>query len=122
MSARDETDEGHLRLTPVDLPVPVQVDIAALRTDDDFGNAAFELLKEASMTLIWLAGRIPSIPYERDAAIRRALVKRLNLLGKSLLCDIANNSGYQQTQIVRQIIEVASNYLYLARMSPGSAI
>jgi hypothetical protein len=97
-----------------DLPEPYQLDLSNLKTDGDFGEAAFELLKETSMTVVWLTGRIPPRPFERNEAIRRGLLKRLNLLGKSLLSDISGNSGYQQLQIVRQVVECASNYFYLS--------
>jgi hypothetical protein len=36
------------------------------------------------------------------------------MLSKSLLSDIAHDSGYQQEVIVRQVIEVAANYFYLS--------
>lgn len=49
----------------------------------------------------------------RPICHRANQLRRKNLLGKSLLSDISNNSGYQQLQIVRQIVEVASNYFYL---------
>ena len=101
-------------LIETDLPKPYQLDLSGLKDEDDYGLVAFELLKETSMTLVWLIGRVPSTPFERNEAIRRGLLKRLNLLGKSLLSDISSNSGYQQLQIVRQIAETASNYIYLA--------
>jgi hypothetical protein len=110
----DSQTAGPYALTEGDLPQPYQLDLSRLNSDEDFGEAAFELLKETSMTVVWLCGRIPPTPFGRDEAIRRGLLKRLNLLGKSLLSDISNNSGYQQLQIVRQIVEVASNYFYLS--------
>ena len=108
-------------LTEADLPEPYQVDLASLKTDDNFGEAAFELLRETSMTVVLLMGRIPPTPFGRNEAIRRGLLKRLNLLGKSLLSDISGNSGYQQLQIVRQIVEVASNYFYLSEDDASGA-
>ena len=66
------------------------------------------------MLVLLLARNIPPTPFQRNEAIRRGLIKRLSLLGKSLLCDVSENSGYQQLQIARQVIEAASNYLYLA--------
>lgn len=113
MSLSDTQDESQ-GLTEADLPEPYELNLSNLKDEDGFGEAAFELLKETSMMVVWLVGRIPSTPFERNEAIRRGLVKRLNLLGKSLLSDISGNSGYQQLQIVRQIVEVASNYFYLS--------
>jgi len=111
-SDADDGTEPHT-LSEADLPVPYQPDWSNLTTKDEFGEAAFELLKEASMTVLWLVHRIPPTPYQRNEAIRRGLIKRLALLGKSLLANISNDSGYQQLQIVRQIVDAASNYAYL---------
>lgn len=102
-------------LSEDDFPPRYEPDLESLKTDDDFGEAAFELLKEVGMTIVYLVGRIPDIPYQRNEAIRRALIKRLMLLGKSLLSDVAHNSGYQQLQITRQIAEAAASYFYLAQ-------
>lgn len=114
MDASDIDDENELRaLSEADLQPPYEPEWSNLKTKDDFGEAAFELLKEASVIVVLLVHRVPSTPYQRDEAIRRGLVKRLALLGKSLLANITNDSGYQQLQIVRQIIDAASNYVYL---------
>lgn len=114
MSPTEDPDEDKpYELTEADLPEPYQLDLSSLKTEDNYEEAAFELLKETSMTVVWLMGRIPPTPLDRNEAIRRGLLKRLNLLGKSLLSDISGNSGYQQLQIVRQIVETASNYFYL---------
>jgi len=86
----------------------------SLKTDDDYGKTSFELLKEVSMTVTLLVSTIPDTPFKRNEAIRRALIKRLSLLGKSLLSDVSCNSGYQQLQITRQIFEIAANYIYLS--------
>jgi|GEM_PF-2120297 len=110
-----------IALTEADLPKPYGLELSSLKDENGYEEAAFELLKEASMTVVWLMGRIPSTPFERNEAIRRGLVKRLNLLGKSLLSDISNNSGYQQLQIVRQIVETASNYFYLSEDDASGA-
>src|SRR4051812_21704031 len=101
-------------LTEDDLPARFELDLPAIKSQDDFGHAAFELLKEASMLVIMLVHAIPSEPFQRNDAIRRGLIKRLSLLGKSLLSDICHNSGYQQETLARQIVEAAANYLYLA--------
>jgi hypothetical protein len=113
MGTASDVDEPY-ELTEADLPEPYQFDLSSLESEDDFEEAAFELLKECSMTVVWLMGRVPPMPFERNEAIRRGLLKRLNLLGKSLLSDISGNSGYQQLQIVRQIVETASNDFYLS--------
>jgi len=115
-----EIEDGHLVVGLEDLPEPYPLDLSALKDQNDFGEAAFELLKETSTLLFYLAYRAPDRPLERNEAIRRGLIKRLNLLGKSLLSDICNNSGYQQLQICRQVVEAASNYLYLAENDSGS--
>ena len=112
----DKGDTGRLHeVVESDFPEPFEPDWLALGSDDDFGHAAFGLLTEAVLLAVLLVHRIPATPYHRDEAIRRGLVKRLVLLGKSLLADIAHNSGYQQTQIVRQLIEAAANYYYLSK-------
>jgi hypothetical protein len=111
-----DTPEGErIRpLTDADLPAPYHVDLAALKTQSDYGEAAFELLKESSLLVGLLVGCVGPAPFQRNEAIRRGLIKRLGLLGKSLLSDICHNSGYQQSQISRQIIEAVGNYFYLA--------
>lgn len=101
-------------MTEDDLPARFELDLPAIKSQDDYGHAAFELLKEASMLVIMLVHAIPSEPFQRNDAIRRGLIKRLSLLGKSLLSDICHNSGYQQETLARQIVEVAANYFYLA--------
>jgi len=111
-SSTEDADEP-IALSEADLPTPYEPDWPNLKTSGDFKEAAFELLKEASMTVIWLVHRIPPTPYPRNEAIRRGLIKRMALLGKSLLSNITDDSGYQQLQIVRQLIEAAANYVYL---------
>ncbi len=101
-------------MTEEDLPARFELDLPAIKCQDDYGHAAFELLKEASMLVVMLVHAIPSEPFQRNDAIRRGLIKRLSLLGKSLLSDICHNSGYQQETLARQIVEAAANYFYLA--------
>ncbi len=101
-------------ITKADLPAPYLPDLPSLITQDDFGNAAFELLRESTLLVVLLVHAIPSTPFLRNEAILRGLLKRLSLLGKSLLSDICHNSGYQQEPIIRQVIEAAANYFYLA--------
>ena len=101
-------------MTEDDLPARFELDLPAIKSQDNYGHAAFELLKEASMLVIMLVHAIPSDPFQRNDAIRRGLIKRLSLLGKSLLSDICHNSGYQQETLARQIVEAAANYFYLA--------
>lgn len=101
-------------MTEDDLPARFELDLPVIKSQDDYGHAAFELLKEASMLVIMLVHAIPSEPFQRNDAIRRGLIKRLSLLGKSLLSDICHNSGYQQETLARQIVEAAANYFYLA--------
>jgi hypothetical protein len=118
MNSTVAQDKG-MALTEADLPEPYELNLASLKAENDYEEAAFELLKETSMTVVWLVGRIPSTPFGRNEAIRRGLLKRVNLLGKSLLSDISGNSGYQQLQIARQIVETASNYFYLSEDEDG---
>lgn len=95
------------------MPARLELDLATITTPSDYEEAAFELLRETSMLVVTLAHAIPQRPFGRDEAIRRGLVKRLGLLGKSLLSDICHNSGYQQEVLAREIVEAAANYLYL---------
>lgn len=101
-------------IAKADLPAPYVPDLASLTSQDSFGNAAFELLRESTLLVVLLVHGIPSTPFQRNEAILRGLLKRLSLLGKSLLSDISHNSGYQQEPIIRQVIEAAGNYFYLA--------
>lgn len=96
------------------MPARYGLDLAAITKQDDFEHAAFELLRETSMLVVMLVHAVPAMPFERDEAIRRGLVKRLGLLSRSLLSDICHDSGYQQEVLVREIVEAAANYLYLA--------
>lgn len=107
-------------LTEADLPEPYQFDLSSFKNDDDFEKAAFELLKEATFTVTPLVSAIPATPFQRNDAIRRGLIKRLSLLGKSMLSDVMSESGYQHAQLSRQIIETAANYFYLADDEDGT--
>lgn len=109
-----EDSSGGFAISPSDLPDPYELDLAALKDQDDYSEAAFELLQESSMLVILLVHVMPKQPFQRNEAIRRGLIKRLGMLSKSLLSDIAHDSGYQQEVIVRQVIEVAANYFYLS--------
>jgi Family of unknown function (DUF5677) len=106
--------DGDQALTESTMPARHAIDLATITTQDDFGHAAFELLREASTLVVMLVHAVPAKPFERDEAIRRGLVKRLALLSKSLLSDICHDSGYQQEVLAREIVEAAANYLYLA--------
>lgn len=109
----DQPDNAY-PMSESDLPDRFSLDFAAITTQDDYGEAAFELLKEASLLVVLLVHAIPKTPFQRNEAIRRGLLKRLGMLSKALLSDIAHDSGYQQEVITRQIVEVAANYYYLA--------
>src|SRR6201995_3951039 len=109
----DGSDGGYA-ISKSDLPDRYQFDLATLKVQDDYVEAAFEVLQETSILVIWFVHVMPKTPFQRDEASRRGLIKRLGMLSKSLLSDIAHDSGSQQGVIVRQIIEVAANYLYLA--------
>jgi hypothetical protein len=108
----DEQEYGY-PLSQADLPDPFKLELPRIRTQDQFEQAAFELLKEASMLVVWLVHAVPKKPFERNEAIRRGLLKRLGMLSKALLSDICHDSGYQQEVLTRQIVEVAANYFYL---------
>lgn len=101
-------------ITKADLPERFKLDLASLQCQDDYLRSVFELLKETSLLAVLLVHGIPVTPFSRNEAIRRGLLKRLTLLGKSLLCDISQNSAYQQEQLSRQIVETAANYFYLS--------
>jgi hypothetical protein len=109
-----ETPGQGYPISESDLPDRFALDLTAIKTQDEFEEAAFELLKEASMLVVWLVHAIPVQPFERNEAIRRGLLKRLGMLSKALLSDISYDSGYQQEVLTRQIVEVAANYYYLA--------
>jgi len=98
---------------PSSLPDPVEIDWENLDSDNAFGEASFELLKDLVFTALPLASIVNGAPFERNEAILRACFLRTVLLGKSLLSDITFNDGYQQIQIGRQAYEVAANYMYL---------
>jgi hypothetical protein len=109
----EKPDQGE-PIRESDLPDRFSLDLAAITTQDDYGEAAFELLKEASMLVVWLVHGLPIQPFQRNEAIKRGLLKRLGMLSKALLSDISHDSGYQQEVLTRQIVEVAANYYYLA--------
>lgn len=111
--------DGDHALTEAAMPARYRFDLAAITTQNDFGHAAFELLRETSMLVVTLVHAVPAKPFERDEAIRRGLVKRLALLSKSLLSDICHDAGYQQEVLAREIVEAAANYLYLADDDAG---
>jgi Family of unknown function (DUF5677) len=109
----EERDEG-FAISESDLPDRHMVDPTTLGNQDDYGRTAFELLQETSLLTILLVHAMPDEPFQRNEAIRRGLIKRLGMLTKALLSDIAHDSGYQQEVIVREIVEVVANYFYLA--------
>lgn len=109
-----EPEDDFPAFSKADLPQPYEADPGSLDSDDEFGDAAFELLKESTLLVVLLVHVLPTTPFSRNEAIKRGLLKRVGLLGKSLLSDICHNSGYLQEPISRQIIEAAANYLYLA--------
>ena len=109
-----ETPSQGYPMSESDLPDRFNLDLAAITTQDEYGEAAFELLKEASLLVVLLVHAIPVQPFQRNDAIRRGLLKRLGMLSKALLSDISFDSGYQQEVLTRQIVEVAANYFYLA--------
>lgn len=110
---------GHA-LKEADLPEPYSPEVASFTTDDDYVEAAFELLKEAVFTVLALAGGLRDRPYQRDEAIRRGLIQCLGLLGKSMLSDAIYEQGYQQPVLGRQVIDAAATYFYLAEDNDGS--
>jgi hypothetical protein len=112
-------DEDKHVLTVADLPTPYDPNVANLGTEDQFVEAAFELLNETTFTVLPLVGSLRDRPFRRDEAIRRALVQRLGLLGKSMLSNAEHENGYLQSAIGRQIIDAAATYLYLAEDEDG---
>lgn len=113
-------NEDRRALTEADLPKPYRPEIASCATDDDYVEVAFALLKEATFTVLTLTGCLRDDPFQRDEAIRRGLVQRLGLLGKSMLSDAMHEHGYQQPALGRQIIDAAASYFYLAGDENGS--
>lgn len=113
-------DEDKHELTTADLPQPYRLNLSNLAGDHDYSEAAFELLKEAAFTVLALTGSLRGRPFQRDEAIRRALIQRLALLGKSMLSDAMHEHGYKQPALGRQIIDAAANYFYLAEDEDGS--
>ena len=107
-------------LTEADLPTPYQPDLSSFTSDDDYVGAAFELLKEVTFTVLALAGCLRGRPFQRDEAIRRGLLQRLGLLGKSMLSDAVHEDGYQQPALGRQVIDAVASYFYLAADTDGS--
>lgn len=105
--------DGAQPLDEAAMPAHHELDLGAITTQDDYEEGAFELLREASMLVVTLVHAVPAKPFGRDEAIRRGLVKRLGMLGRSLLSDICHDSGYQQEVLAREIVEAAANYLYL---------
>lgn len=112
--------EGKRVLTEADLPKPYLPDLARLISDDDYVEAAFELLKEVTLTVLLLAGSLRDRSFQRDEAIRRALILRMGLLGRSMLSDAMHENGYQHPALGRQIIDTAGSYFYLAEDTDGS--
>lgn len=101
-------------------PTRHQIDIDALRAGSDpdaFMTDAVELFKEvASVATLVAATDTEDRDYERDEAIRRALLVRLAKLANSLLNETCAGHGEQQFVMARQVLETAINLLYLLRV------
>ncbi len=79
-----------------------------------------ELLKEAAALSVLTCGIVPSVPHQRNPAIRCALLVRATKLARSLVIDTCVADGDQQLVLSRQVIETVATLAYLLEDEDGS--
>jgi Family of unknown function (DUF5677) len=78
-----------------------------------FGEASFELLKEAGTLTHLSAGLLPESTQTRDEAILCALVLKASKLSKAVIAMTAHLGGDRQIALVRELVEALATLHYL---------
>jgi Family of unknown function (DUF5677) len=87
--------------------------LKAAKSEDDFGEAAFELLKEAGILAHIAASLMPRPPLKRNEAIVSALILKASKLAKAVVAMTAHLGSDRQLALLRELIEALATLHYL---------
>lgn len=82
-------------------------------SEDPFGEASFELLKEAGIIAHLAAGLLPNTSLSRDRAILYALMLKASKLGRDMVAMTANHGADRQLVVIRELFECLATLSYL---------
>jgi Family of unknown function (DUF5677) len=88
-------------------------DLAKPTSEDPFGEASFELLKEAGILSHLAAGLLPNSALPRDRAILYALMLKASKLARELIAMTAQLGTDRQLALVRELLECLATLSYL---------
>lgn len=106
-----------------EMPVQYQPDWPRLKTSETEGpfmTAGVELFKEAATLAMLAAGVYSARPFDRDEAIRCALLVRAGRLARTTLRDTCDGDGEQQLALFRQFMDTVCTLRYLVDDVDGS--
>ncbi len=115
MTDRDRIDMGDR------WPEPYMPDWSALqsaKSEDIFGEAAFEVFKETGVLTTLAGSLIPSEPMSRNDAILCGLLVKAAKLGKAIAAMTAHLGSDRQLALFRELIEALATLRYLLN-DPG---
>jgi hypothetical protein len=92
--------------------------LQSAKSEDVFGEAAFELFKETGILTTLAASLIPSEPMNRDDAILCGLLVKACKLGKAIVAMSAHLGSDRQLALFRELIEALATLRYLLN-DPG---
>lgn len=82
-------------------------------SEDPFGEASFELLKEAGIIAHLAAGLLPNTSLPRDRAILYALILKASKLSRDMVAMTAKHGADRQLAVVRELLECLATLTYL---------
>jgi hypothetical protein len=88
-------------------------DLEKSTSENPFGEASFELLKEAGIIAHLATGLLPNSALPRDTAILYALLLKASKLGKDLIVMTANYGADRQLAVIRELLECLATLSYL---------
>lgn len=97
-------------------PEAYEVDWGSLDKPDSehpFGEASFELLKEAGIIAHLAAGLLPNTSLPRDRAILYALMLKASKLARDMVAMTAQHGADRQLAVVRELLECLATLSYL---------
>lgn len=100
-----------------DIPSP---DWNSVRDERAVAEAAFELLKAATIYAHLAAGLLPIDGFTRDEAILGGLILKVSKLGKTMITLSAHAGSDRQLALAREVIEALAILTYLAADTDGA--
>jgi hypothetical protein len=97
-------------------PEPYEVNWESLEkptSEDPFGEASFELLKEAGIITHLAAGLLPNTSLTRDRAILYALMLKASKLSRDMIAMTAKHGADRQLVVIRELLECLATLSYL---------